>query len=150
VSISSSLAPRYATPACYPDSSRDALPSSEAYPLKRQRLDTALTAAGVGHVDLIYFLRNGGVAARWKTEPPHEVLRVDFRASAQSYRERIELRILAVPASLRPVVETQLTAKLGPVAGWMRMAETSENVWRATNHSLVASWDGSTVTVTDR
>jgi hypothetical protein len=134
----------------YRESSRDALLSGEAYPLKRGCLDEALTGAGVEHVDLVYFLRWGGVAVRWTADPPHEVLRVEFHPSTRDYRERIELRILAVPAPIRAAVEAQLTSKLGIVAAWIRAAETSENVWRATDHSLVASSDDSTVILADR
>jgi len=124
----------------YPESLRDDLPRTETYPLGRQGLDAALTNAGVEPLDLVYFLRAG--IEKWKTNDP-SVVTVDFGAPwARDTSERIEVRVHAVPSEVKPAVETALRNALPQIADWIREAERAENVWRSSDHTLVARWNG--------
>jgi hypothetical protein len=104
----------------------------------RAALEAALTTAGVGQLDLVYFLRAG--IREWQISATGQVLQIDFRAATRDWTERIELRIHAVPSTLKPAVRKALMPVLRTAAAWVRAAETSENVWRSTDHAFVASW----------
>jgi hypothetical protein len=88
---------------------------------------------------MVYFLRAG--TEKWGIDRGGEVLRVDFRAATRNCGEQIELRIHAVPAFARQPVEEALEDDLDAIVRWIRRAETSENVWRGSDHKLVAFWD---------
>jgi hypothetical protein len=128
----------------YPESARDALPKDESYPFGRETLDAALTTAGVEHVDLLYFLRAG--IKDWRGSASRKVLRVDFRAATRDYRPRLEIRVHAVPAEQRCAVEAALVPDVvARAAEWIRKSETSDNVWRSSDHALVVQWEGDAV-----
>lgn len=125
----------------YPESLRDRLPRSETYPLRRSHLDAALAGAGVGAVSVVYFLRGG--IDEWLASGAGKVLGVEFRAARPDRGESTEVRVHAVPKERsRLVAQALVPDQLGRVAAWIRAAETSDNVWRSRNHSLLLRWDG--------
>ncbi len=83
----------------YPESLRDDLPRDESYPIGRATLEAALTEAAVEHLDTIYFLRAGMKGRR--TANSGDILRIDFRAATAERPRRAELRIHAVPGTLK-------------------------------------------------
>jgi hypothetical protein len=125
----------------YPESLRDRLPRSEAYPLRRTSLDASLAAAGVEAVSLVYFLRAG--IDEWRASGCGRVLSVEFTPARADRQERLEVRVHAVPKDQKHLVAEAFTSELlRQVAVWIRAAETSENVWRGQDHGLVVRWDG--------
>jgi hypothetical protein len=117
---------------------------SETYPIGRERLDAALSEAGVERVDLIYFLRAG--IDDWQTSGSGALVAVTFRAKG-TYSERVELRVHAVPSKRRQLLGAALTDALPQLARWIRNAETSENVWRSSDHALTIRWTNGAVVI---
>jgi hypothetical protein len=116
---------------------RDDLPKSETYPIGRELLDVALAEVGVEYLDVIYFVRAG--IDGWRESDSAALLTVTFRAKGV-YSERIELRVNAVPSERRQPLVAALTGVLPQMAQWIRSAETSENVWRSSDHALAIRW----------
>jgi hypothetical protein len=131
----------------YPESLRDALPRSEGYPLGRRALDAALSAEGVASLDLVYFLRAG--ILDWKRGDAI-VVRVDFRAQTNDLRERVELRVHAVPTDRKAEVQAKVMTALPRIAAWIRRAEVANNVWRSADHALVARWQDDALSFEER
>ena len=127
------------TAVSYPESLRYDLPKDESYPINRAAVDAALAAAGVEHVDTIYFLRAG--IRGWRTANSGDVLRVDFRAATPNEGRRVELRIHAVPGRLKQTVAAAtLPSALARACEWLRQAETSGNSWQSANHVVLVRW----------
>lgn len=75
---------------------------------------------------------------------------ISFKAATADGPERTEIRIHAVPAVSKQVIGVALTNLLDDAAAWVRRAETSENVWRSTDHGLVLRWDGDDLRLNER
>jgi hypothetical protein len=124
----------------YPASMRDPVPRGESYPISRQVLDSALRAAGVQHLSLIYFLRGGQT---WRGSHGR-VIRVAFRAQSRLAPEAVELRIYSVPSPLKRTIGPLLIDHaLAHVAQWIADAERAGNSWGASDHVLVLDWEQS-------
>lgn len=132
----------------YPESQRDHVARDESYPINRTTVDAALAAAGVEHLDTIYFLRAG--IEGWRTANSGDILRIDFRAPTAFWGRRVELRIHAVPGSLkRTVAAATIPSVLARACDWLRQAETSGNSWQGTDHVFVVRWADGVVVVSD-
>jgi hypothetical protein len=132
----------------YPESLRDRLPRTEAYPVRRTHLDAAMAAAEVEAVSLVYFLRAG--IDEWRASGSGKVLAVEFTAAGPDRPESMEIRVHAVPKDRNQLVAKALAPELlSRVAQWIRAAETSENVWRSQDHGLVVRWDGEALGVNE-
>jgi hypothetical protein len=133
----------------FPESDRDPLPKRESYPVGRELLDAALEAAGVEHVDLVYFLRAG--VEDWHREGAGAVLTGTFRTATRELGQRIELRVHAIPAEHKVRINAALVPRaLDRFAAWIRNAESGNDVWRSTDHELVARWDGKAMQIDER
>ena len=77
-------------------------------------------------------------------------MEIAFKAATADRRERTEIRIHAVPVMLEQVIGIALTKLLDDAVAWIRRAETSENVWRSTDHALILRWDGDTLRLSER
>jgi hypothetical protein len=132
----------------YPESLRDDLPKGESHPINRTAIDAALAAAAVEHLDTIYFLRAG--IEGWSTANSGDVLRIDFHAATSDRRRRVELRVHAVPGSLkRAVAEATVPSALARACAWLRQAEIAGNSWQSTDHVFVVRWADGVVRVSD-
>lgn len=132
----------------YPKSLRDRLSKDEAYPIGRAALDPALSAAGVETLDMIYFLRAG--IDGWREFGVGDVMGIAFKAATRDRDELTEVRIHAVPVTSKQIIRIALTRVVDDVVAWVRRAETSENVWRSTDHALVLRWDGNDLRIGER
>ncbi len=131
-----------------PESLRDPISKDEAYPISRTALDAALSDAGVATLDMIYFLRAG--IRDWRDSAAGDVMELSFEAATADRPERTEIRIHAVPAASKQFIRIALTNVLEQAAAWVHRAESSENVWRSTDHGLMLRWDGENLQLSER
>jgi hypothetical protein len=130
----------------YPESARDRLPRDESYPISRSAIDAALSGAGVETVDLIYFLR-AGVDDR-KRSSSGEIIRIDFRAATRDHPERVELRVYAVPTSLKEALgRAGVPSAVTRAAAWLRSSEIAEVPYRSSDHFFAARFEEDTLSI---
>lgn len=120
--------------------SKDKIPASLGYPLKRSLLDAALDKAGVRrHVYSVRYL-----LGHWHATSPL-VVDVMFQPEAgghyhPSVAGRSLITVFAVPSQERKQVEDILVSQgLSLICNWLAEGASAGNVWRNTVHHLSLS-----------
>lgn len=112
--------------------SRDLLPKTLSYPLKRSLLDSALQSAGV--YDVVYSVRYLGRPYL------NLVLDASFTPDWKGHpmvRGRCLITVLAIRSEQRHVAEQLLVGDGLPIlCRWLTKTRTEGNVWRGTEHTL--------------
>ncbi len=123
--------------------SRDALPKSLSYPLKRSLLDDALRTASLYRA--VWYV----VYSRHSFE--RVVLQAWFSPDETAPRwssGRINLTVRAVPAVKRKVIEDALLAEGIPqLCRWMTEAESMGDGWRSLPHSFTVEYGGTSLNI---
>lgn len=112
--------------------SKDRLPKTLSYPLKRSHLDSALQSAGV--YDTVYSVRYVGRPYL------NMVLHASFTPDRQGHptvRGKSLITVRAIRSERRHVAEQLLVVEGLPIlCRWLTKSRNEGNVWRSTEHTL--------------
>ena len=125
--------------------SKQKLPQSLSYPLKRSLLDTALRSASV--YDVVWLVQYYG--------KPHGdmILRALFSPEpvGNFAAGRVSIGVWPVAAQQRQATEQMLVENgLNKLCKWLAKTRNEENAWRGFQHTLELRIDGETLCCTEQ
>jgi hypothetical protein len=116
--------------------SKDRLSKGWSYPVKRSKLDEALTEAGVSSVCSVGYTRDD----RPLSDPHRPPLEVQYHGEEVPYAIAglCVISVKSVPSESRHAIATALEERLADIARWIAGIPERDPTWRAESHSLAA------------
>ena len=122
--------------------SKQKLPTGWAYPVRRSRLNQALSdQAATPHVFTVRFILAHGKGQIVKPEHP---LDVTYGGEADPTQDagKVSITVWAVPSDERRAIQELLEESLPAVAEWIASTASQLQVWRSQQHHLMVAVDG--------